>query len=180
MSKLVKDLITNELRTRYGALDSALWVELLGVNGIVTNELRRDLHGRQIRLEVIQNGLFRRAVHDRPLGKLAERLVGPAALVTGGDSLVDVAKVLEAWLPRISGLKLRGAVLEGEFLDAQAATGLSKLPTKRDMQARIAGLIRSPGAQLAAALLSGGGRIAGCVKALAETLEKSAPEPQAA
>ena len=34
MSKLIKDMVTTELRGRYGDFDSALWVEFLGVNGL--------------------------------------------------------------------------------------------------------------------------------------------------
>jgi large subunit ribosomal protein L10 len=172
MSKLVKNLITENLADRYGTLDSALWVELVGVDGITTNAFRRDLHGRRIRLEIVKTSLFRRAVQQRPLGVLADKVRGPVALVTGGDSLVEVAKAIEEWMPKLSGLKLRGAVLEGQFLDEKAAAGLSRMPTRRDMQARLAAVIRAPGANLAAAILSGGGRIAGCVKGLIEKLEK--------
>ena len=181
MSKLVKDLITKELRTRYGELDSALWIEMVGIDGITTNEFRRELHAKSIRLEIIKNSLLRRAVSDRPLGVLARELTGPTALVTGGESLVDVAKVIEPWLPKLKGrLKVCGAVLEGEYLDAQAAAGLAKMPTKREMHGRVAGVIRSPGANLAAAVLSGGARIAGCVKTLIEKLEKEEGAAEAA
>ncbi len=180
MSKLVKNLITEELARRYAELDSALWVEFVGVDGITTNDFRRQLRARKIRLEIIKTALFKRAVEGRPLGMLAKKLGGPAALVTGGDSLIDAAKFIEEWMPKLAGLKLRGAALEGQFLDERAAAGLSKMPNKRDLLARIAGTIRSPGANLAAAIQSGGGRIAGCVKSLIEKQEKAeppAPEP---
>lgn len=180
MSKLVKDLITKELQARYGELDNAVWVELIGVDGITTNEFRRDLHEKNLRLEVVKNSLFRRAVADRPLGKLAERLEGPAALVTGGESAIDAAKVLDAWLPKIKGLRLRGAVLEGEYYDEQAVASLAKMPSKRDLQARLVGIVLSPGGNLAGAILSGGSNIAGCLKALIEKLEKGESPADAA
>jgi len=46
------------------------------------------------------------------------------------------------------------------------------MPTKRDLQARVAATVRAPGAKLAAAILAGGGNIAACVKDLIEKLEK--------
>jgi hypothetical protein len=101
MSKLVKDLITKELRSRYGNVDSALWIEMLGVNGNATNALRRELHARHIRLEITKTLLLRRAVAGTQFAKLADALEGPAALVTGGDSLVDTAKAIEEWLPKL-------------------------------------------------------------------------------
>jgi large subunit ribosomal protein L10 len=178
MSKLVKNLITEDLVRRYGNLDSALWVELVGVDGIKTNEFRRQLRARNITLEIVKTALFRRAVEGRPLNGLAKKLGGPAALVTGGDSLIDAAKTIEEWMPKLGGLKLRGASLEGQFLDEKTAAGLSKMPNKRDLLARVAMIIRSPGANLAAAIQSGGARIGGCVKALMEKLEKAEPTPE--
>jgi len=94
MSKLVKELITQELQQRYGKLDSALWVELVGIDGITTNEFRRDLRTRQMRLEIIKTSLFRRAVADGPLQPLARTMAGPAALLTGGESVIEIAKLL--------------------------------------------------------------------------------------
>ncbi len=180
MSKLVKDLITQNLQARYADVHNAIWLDLVGVDGVTTNELRRDLHARNMRMEIVKNALFRRAVADGPLGKLAAALSGPAALVTGGESIIDAAKVIDAWRPKIKSLKVRGAVLEGEYLDEQAASGLARMPTRRDLQRGLAGLVMSPGANLAAALLAGGGNIAGCLKTLIENLEKNEEAAQAA
>jgi large subunit ribosomal protein L10 len=171
MSKPVKDMITQELRARYAELDSALWLELVGVNGVLTNQLRRELRGQQVRLEVVKNSLFRRAIGDGPLKPLAESLDGPAAIISGGESLIDVAKLIDEWLPKAKGIKLKGAVLEGEWLDQTRVAGLSKMPTKRDLQAKVAAIVLSPAANLAGAINSGGARLAAVVKALIEKLE---------
>lgn len=171
MSKYVKDLITDALRNRYADKDSALWIELIGVDGNTTNAFRRALHENEMHLEVVKNSLFRRAVGDGPLAPLAKSVQGPVALVTGGESLVDVAKLIDEWKPKIKPLKLKGAVIEGEWLDEERVQGLAKMPTKRDLQAKVAGCALSPGANLASAINSGGGNIAGCLKALIEKLE---------
>ena len=107
MSKLVKDLIARNLQTRFAGVDNAIWLELVGVDGVTTNEFRRDLHSRDMRLEVVKNSLLRRAVGDGPLSKLAAALSGPAALVTGGESIIDAAKVIDAWRPKIKSLKVQ-------------------------------------------------------------------------
>lgn len=172
MSRLVKDMITNELRSRYGELSSALWVELVGVDGIRTNQLRRELRAKKMRLEIVKNSLFQRAIGDGPLKPLAQALSGPAAILTGGDSLIDVAKLVEEWLPKAKGIKLRGAVLDGEWFDESRVADLSKMPTKRDLQTKVAAIIISPAANVAAAINAGSGNIAGCLKAMVEKLEK--------
>lgn len=182
MSKPVKEMITRELASRYADASNAVWVEIVGVDGITTNEFRRDLRTRQMRLEVVKTALLHRACANGPLAALAKALSGPAALLTGGESAVDIAKALEQWAPKLQKkLRIRGAVLEGEYLDEARVQSLAQMPSKRDLQARIVQIVLSPGGRLAGALLSGGGNIAGCLKALIEKLEKSAPgEPAAA
>jgi large subunit ribosomal protein L10 len=173
MSKPVKDMIVRELRSRYGHLDSVLWVELVGVDGRTANQLRGELRRKNLRLEVVKNSLLRRALGDTALAPLARAVEGPTALVSGGQPLPEVARTIEAWLPKVKGLRLRGAVLEGEWIDESRVGQLSSMPTRRDLQAQIASCARAPGANLAAAILAGGGRVAGCLKAMIEKAEKS-------
>lgn len=172
MSRLVKDLIIKQLKSRYESRDSAVWVEMLGVDGLSTTEFRRSLHNKKMKLEIVKRSLFQKATTDKPLFKLAERLSGPAAIISGGESATDIAKLIEEWMPKIKQLKMRGALLDGEYMDETQVQSLSKMPTKRDLQCRVAGVIRSPGANLSAAILSGGGRIAGAIKSMIEKLEK--------
>jgi len=176
MSKPVKELLTRELADRYKAVNNAIWVEMVGVDGITTNDFRRMLRGRNMRLEVVKTSLFQAACKDGPLAKLAAALSGPVALVTGGESAIDAAKLLDEWLPKLqTKLRLRGAVLEGEYLDESRVKNLSKMPSKHDLQARIALIILTPGGLVAGAVLAPGSNIAGCVKALIEKLEKAEP-----
>ncbi len=179
MSKLVKQLVTQELAARYGQESTAVWVELTGVDGIASNALRRELRARRMRLEIVKNALFRRACAAGPLARLAEALTGPAALITGGESATEIGKLLEEWLPKLPTLKVHAALVEGEFLDAQAVKNLARMPTKRDLQGRVVAIALAPGANLAAALLSGGGNIAGCLKVLIEKLEQAEPAAEA-
>jgi large subunit ribosomal protein L10 len=172
MSKPIKDMLTRELTERYAALDNALLVELVGADGVTTNQFRRELRNRRMRLEIVKNALFRRALASAPLARLAEAMTGPCALITGGESVTDAAKLVEEWQPKLAGLKLKGALLDGELVGRGQVDQLSRMPTKRDMQSRIAALALAPGGKLAAAVLSGGGRIAACLKTIIERHEK--------
>lgn len=171
MSKEVKGLIVDELKGRYAELDSALWVEFVGVDGITTNQFREQLREKEMSIEIVKTSLFKRAVADGPLDPLAAQMTGPCAVVTGGETLIDVAKVLEDWLPKLDGLKLKGAILEGEYLDEDRVQTLHKMPTKRDLQAKVAAIILSPAGNLAGAMLGPGRQIASCVKTIIEKLE---------
>lgn len=176
MSKPVKQMIAHDLASRYADASNAVWIELVGVDGITTNAFRRDLRAKDMRLEVVKTALLKQACSAGPLSKLAAALSGPVALVTGGDSAVTVAKVLDEWLPKLpKNLRIRGAVLDGEYLDEQRCKDLSKMPTKADLQARIVQIILTPGGNIVAAALAGSRNIAGIVKALIEKLEKAPP-----
>lgn len=172
MSKPIKNLIANAVRSRYAGLESALWVEMIGADGASTNQFRRELRSRNMRLELVKTSLFRRAMSDSKLKPLAEAASGPVALLTGGSSVIDIAKLVEEWAPKVKGLRMRAAVLEGEFIAESQIDQLAKMPTRQDMLGRIAGCVLSPGAKLASAIRAPGANIAGCLKALIEKLEK--------
>lgn len=172
MSRMIKELVTQELKGRYADLDSALWIEFTGVDGLATTAFRKKLASKHMRMELVKTALFKRAVSGSKLGKLGDAASGQVALVTGGESSIEIAKAVEAEMAAIKGIKLRAAILEGEFVGETQIGQLSKMPTRRDLQSRIAACAQSPGAKLAAAILSGGGGIAGCLKAMIEKLEK--------
>ena len=96
MSKPVKDLMTEALRSRYEGVQDACVVNLTGLDVARTQRLRRELRSKSMRLEVVKNSLARRAFAGGPLEPLGKSLAGPCALVTGGDSVIDVAKALVA------------------------------------------------------------------------------------
>ena len=176
MSKPVKEMITRDLGARYATAANAVWIELVGLDGLVTNSFRRELRAKHMKLEVVKTALFRRACAGGPMARLADQVSGPVALVTGGESAVDVAKLLEDWRPKLqTKLRLRGALLDGEYLDEAACQDLAKMPTRHDIQARLVLMILTPGGNVVAAALGPGRNIAGILKALVEKLEKAEP-----
>lgn len=182
MSKPVKDVITHEYQSRYGELDSACVVNVIGLDAISTNRLRNDLKAKKIRLHVVRNSLARRALAEQPLAPLTKALTGPCALVTGGDSVMDVAKVLVAIQKTYPKLELKVGIVGGEP-EVYAVEQIAKMKTRMETLGEVAMMIASPGRRLAGCVASPGGKIAGCVKAVVEKAEKAGvaePEPAAA
>jgi large subunit ribosomal protein L10 len=166
MSKPVKELITETLRKRYDGVQDACVVDLTRLDVQRTQQLRRDLCSKSMRLEVVKNALARRAFRGGSLEPLGERLTGPCALVTGGESIVDVAKTLVHWAKELGDIKLKDAIVEG---DAELLTvdQVARMKGRREMLGELAMLISSPGRALAGCVGSPAGRIAGCLKTLA-------------
>ena len=170
MSKAVKDLLTAALRSRYEDVRDVCVVDLTGLDVQRTQRLRQALGSKSMRLQVVKNSLARRAFADGPLAPLGDRLSGPCALVTGGDSIIEVAQTLVHWAKELGHIALREAIIEGDpaLLTVEE---VSRMKSGRELLGEVALLILSPGRALAGCLGSPGGRIAGCLKTLADRAE---------
>ncbi|MCC7291538.1 MAG: 50S ribosomal protein L10 [Phycisphaerales bacterium] len=173
MSKSTKDCITSDYSRSYSGLADACLVDVTKLNVQDVTRFRQELRKKQIRVQVVKNSLARRAFAGTKLLPLAEALSGPCALVTGGDSIIDVARALMDAKKTYATLELKHAILEGDpgLLTVEE---LSKLRGRREMLGEIAMLISSPGRKVAGCLKSAGGKIAGCLKTLADKPEEAA------
>ncbi|MCH7838967.1 MAG: 50S ribosomal protein L10 [Planctomycetes bacterium] len=167
MSKTIKAMVTDDLRVRYREVRSACVVDLTGLNVQEQQGLRATLRTRSGRLEVMRNSLARRAFQDGPLEPLSSTLVGPCALVTGSESVIELAKALVEAAQEFTQLKLKHAIMEG-VPDLLTVEILAKMKSHRELIAEVAQLIGSPARALAGCLASPQSRIAGCLKALIE------------
>ena len=172
MSKPIKAMVSESLRGRYTGVRSACVVDLTGMNVQEQEELRTILRGNSGRLEVVKNSLARRAFQDGPLDPLGCAMVGPCAIVTGSDSVVDLAKTLVEAAQHFTQLKLKQAILDGDP-EVLTVEQLARMKTKNELLGELALLIGSPIRALAGCLRSPQSRIAGCLKAMIEKTEEN-------
>jgi len=176
MSKYVKELLQAELEKRIvdEGIRDFLVLTTKGVGGVDNNVMRGALKAKGIRLLVARNALVRKALRNQEMAPAAELFDGPCTIAYGGDSVVDVAKEMVDWAKKLKPVALRGAFLDGAVLDEEGAAELSKMPTRAELQGRIAACVCSPGGRVAGALLGPAGVIAGCVKAIIDKNESQA------
>lgn len=170
MSKKVKDLITKEYEDAYGEVDSACVVSVIGMDAISTNRFRGELRSKNIRLQVVKNSLARRALMDSPLKPLTDALEGPCAVATGGESVIDLAKILVGMKKTYPAIELKRGIIEGDP-DLVDVEQLARMKGRSELLSDLAGLITSPARNLAGCLAGPGGRLAGCFKAMGEKEE---------
>jgi len=171
MSRKIKELVQQELKTHFDGISELIVVSLRGIDGNNNNALRGELLEKQIRLRVVPNSLAARVFEGMGMDTIREVLSGPCAIAYGAENIVDLAKALISWDKKLEHFQIKGGFLEGRALDAAAAKDLAKMPSKQELQGSVVALALSPGGRLVSQIGSPAGSIAGCVKALIEKLE---------
>ena len=175
MSKPVKNLITEQYKSLFANLDSAVVVDIRGVAANDNNNFRAGLAQKQIKVTVVKNSLARTAFADTAMAPISEVLDGPSAMVypvSNDVSVVTIARELINWTKQVPNLEFRGALMEGIVFGPKEIDALSKYPTRVEAQAQVVQLLISPAQQLASAIMSPANEIAGILKTLEEKLEK--------
>ncbi len=170
MSKYVKDLMTSNIRQRLEGVESALLVNVVGLNAGQDYQLRKELRGKNIQLMVIRNSLAARATEGTLVNPAFEGLDGTAAVVWGGEDIVSLAKevVRIAKDKAFAGFSARGGALDGQKLSAEDVEKVSKWPSRAEQLSILAGQILAPGANLVSQLTSVGGALASQIKQKSE------------
>ena len=179
MSKYVKGLLEAELAKKIedNSIEDFLVMSLTGISGTDNNLMRGELNKEGIGLMVVKNALFKRALKSHDMSEAAEMFEGACAVAFGGDSIVDIAKQMADWRKKVPSLEIKGAFLEGGILDSKSATALSKMQNRAELLSQLVSTIQCPGSNIAGAIASPGGIIAGCLKTM---IEEEDSESQAA
>lgn len=175
MSRYIKDMLAKELEGKFAAVKEFLVIDMTSIDGITNNQLRGKLSQKGIKLTMVRNAMMRQAAAS--LGMTAATglfTTGCCTVAYGADSVVDLAKELKATAGK-TVIKFKGAYIDGAALDAKDAANLVNMKSRVELQGDIVMLAKSPASRLASAIASPAGRIAGCIKTIAEKAETAAP-----
>lgn len=175
MSKFVKNLISEQLRSRFDGVSDAFLVSFGNLNANTNAMLRSMLAEKDIQVTVIKNSLARRATEGTPLEPLFRDLTGSLAVCWGSTDVVGLAKELVKLSKdkQFKGFELYAGVMDGETLDAAQSVEVSKWPSREEQISLLIGQIVGVGATLSGQLIGPGGAIAGQIKQIAEKEENA-------
>ncbi len=182
MSKLVKQLMMDDLNSRLQNVGDIFVVSLGRLDAQKTTELRLTLRKKNINLQLIKNTLAKRVLVETPLAPALENLSGMLALCWGGEDVVDLAKELNRLASQsdFEQIECRGGAMEGARLDAGDLEKVAKWPTRTEQLSILSGQMLSAGAALSGQFVGGGSTLAGQIASYVDKLEKSSDEATAA
>ncbi len=145
MLKEDKERLVAELTDRLSRSETLIVADYRGLTVTDIDKLRTDLLAHGARFSVVKNTLTRRAAEAAGTTDLLALLEGPTAIAfleSDGDP-VAVAKALND-AAKAEVLTIKGGVLEGTTMTADAVKELALLPPVDTIRAQVAGAILSP------------------------------------
>ncbi len=134
----------NEIVEKAKANKTLIIVEYRGLSVNQLEQIRRALRAEDASLAVYKNSLVERAVKELKYDELEPLLTGPNAFVFSLDELKG-AKVVAKYAKRFGGtLNIKGAMIEGQFVDPKTLTALSKLPGKDGLISMFLSCLQAP------------------------------------
>jgi len=172
LNRTEKEQVISELHEKMARAKAAIVAEPKGLDVATVTELRKKLRDSKVEYRVVKNTLAARAAKGTSLELVAEKFVGPTALVMSYDDVIVPAKLLVDFMKDREKLAIRTAVIEGKIVDAKGVQALAKLPGLQELRAQIAAMIAQPATKLARIIGTPGQQLARVLGARREQLEK--------
>jgi len=172
LNRAEKEQGIGELHEKMAKAKAAIVAEPKGLTVAVVTDLRKKLRDSKIDYRVVKNTLAARAAKGTTLEPIAEKFVGPTAIVMSYDDVVTPAKLLAEFMKDRENFTIRTAVVEGKVIDAKGVQALAKMPGLQELRAQIAAMIAQPATKLARIVGTPGQQLARVLGARREQLEK--------
>lgn len=138
-----KEAQVADLSEKLGRANLAIVTDYRGLKVKDLRTLRRQLGAHEAELVVAKNTLLARATraHGFNGGTL---FAGPTAVAFCFNDIVEPSKVINDFARTSRILKVRGALLDGQPVDAGAVDTIATLPPVDQLRAQVVGTISAP------------------------------------
>jgi len=128
-------------------LDNAKGVVLVDFRGIKVaqdTKLRRKMREAGIEYSVIKNNMTSIAAKEAGIEGLDNYLKGPLSMVSSTKDPVAPAKLISEFMKENRIMEIKGGLVEGKVINADAVKALASLPPREVLIARLLGSMQSP------------------------------------
>ena len=172
MSKYLRKLMTQELNSELSNIDHFVLFAYGRITAEQSHSFRGKLRENDMRVKILKNTLAAIAFEEQYGLDFRELFKGPVAFVYGGETAVDVAKIVTDWAKKNNYVTVLGGYFAGKMLDVEQVKALSKVPPKEVLLAMLAGSFEGPARQIATAMGDAMQSISNALGSLAEKLEE--------
>ncbi len=177
MSKYVKEMMMDQLKTELGGSRSVLLLDFKGLDAVAENKLRLDLRKKKIHMRAVKNTLAKRVFLDAGLGGMEKYLTGPSVAVWGGDGVAELAKEISAQVKKLKKPQIKGGMVDGVVISPAQVESITKLPSREVLIGRVVALALAPAQRVVSLANTPAAGLMGQLKTLSEPKEGDA-EPE--
>lgn len=138
-----KTAVVERVRDDLAGTTATVLTEYRGLSVKKLADLRAKLRESGATYTVAKNTLVRLAAKDLGYDVPDSVLSGPTALAFVGEDIAGTAKALRAFAKDNPALVIKGAVLDGQFLDADEAGKLADLESQEELLSSFAGMFEA-------------------------------------
>lgn len=173
MARPDKEAAVAELADKFRESGAVLLTEYRGMSVAELKTLRRTLTGNA-EYTVVKNTLAAIAAREAGLDDFASDLKGPSALAFVSGEPVEAAKALRDFAKENKQLVIKGGVMDGQVLSADAVDQLASLESREVLLAKAAGAMKASMAGAAALFAAPASKAVRTVDALRDKQEAAA------
>lgn len=140
------------LTARLNSSSTAVLADYRGMTVGQMRELRSKLRDGGIEMVVVKNTLARRAAKAAGYEPLSAELVGPIAMLFAAEDVSAPARILNDYIRANRKMAIKGGLLEGQVIRADAVVELADLPSREVLLSRLLGAMQAPLGNLASVL----------------------------
>jgi large subunit ribosomal protein L10 len=179
MSKYVKELMMDQLRSDLDGSRSLLILDLKNLDATAEHAMRRNLRKKSIRLRVLKNSLARRVFNELGMDGLAKFLEGPSAIAWGGEGIAELAKEISAQVKTLKKPAIKGGAVDGVIVGPEQVEDITKLPSREVLIGQVIGLLLGPARQALSLVSTPASTLVGQLEALVKRQQDETEEPAA-
>ena len=122
-----------------------MWVvDYRGLTVKESEALRRSIREADAVMKVYKNSLVELALKELDMPSMGDVLAGPSAFVFADGDPVASAKALKDFAKANENLVIKGGIMDGAFVDAEAVEKIAALPSREELIAKLLGTIQNP------------------------------------
>jgi large subunit ribosomal protein L10 len=139
-----KQQLVEEAREKINKAKLMVIFDFTGIDANAMADFRKRIRQKNAEIKVLKNAILSRACSETPIADKEEMFEGPSAVIFAYEDIVDAAKALKDFLKNNEAAKVKGGLLEGEFVDAKQIDAIASLPSREELLAQLFATMQAP------------------------------------